>query len=175
MLNWVKTHISTICLDLVCKLWHYTYTAPTLFSHTSGYDCVTDDNWQMSGCNDTLKGKHYHLNDRSLVCSIFQTFTILLNQRPVVLRRASLSLHLTFWTNCLLDEMWRVALVRSSSWRDRSWYISMPGPQGSSVSAKLTKQLDVTGRVIKLHFVGSVSPPPPFLSLSTSKLDHCSI
>ena len=42
-------------------------------------------------------------------------------------------------------------------------------PQGSSVGTKLTKQVDLTGEVIKLHFVVSVFPPPP-LSLSTSKI-----
>ncbi len=48
-------------------------------------------------------------------------------------------------------------------------HVSMLRPQGSSVSAKLTKQVDVTGGVIKLHFVGSVFSPP-LLSLSTSKI-----
>lgn len=51
-------------------------------------------------------------------------------------------------------------------------HISMPRPQGSSVHTKLTKQLDVTGGVIKSHFVGSVFSP---LLLSLQKFDHCSI
>lgn len=50
-----------------------------------------------------------------------------------------------------------------------SLHVSELTPQGSSVSTKLTKQLDVTGGIIKLHFAESMFPPP-LLSLSTSNI-----
>lgn len=48
-------------------------------------------------------------------------------------------------------------------------HVSMLRPQGGSVSTKLTKQVDVTGSVKKLHFVGSVFSLV-LLSLSASKI-----